>query len=303
MLRVFCFLLIFECVGAGTNVAIREQALKWFDIQKQLVIYSNELKASLKEKNKEDLEFFKLQHQIAAIYQAQKRYRLGFGTAILPTTNAVREYLRKKTFLQLKTKEIIPLYRAAANSHQLKCSSANMEKKIKQFHQLEALNSLHVKLFEEILQNSGKSLRQIDLSNKRDSVAIEKSKKLVSASKIKSLDGDLDWVSPVAGESEVKNKIISWRQLLDKSIVIAPGSGLVTFIGEFEGKNAVCISKSSGEYILVGISKVFVAVGDCVKQKDPIGIYETDTSEDLLELRLYKDGEQLEPKSYHIDNT
>lgn len=297
MLRILCIFLVYDCLAVP--VAIREQALKWFDIQKQFVSCSHELKISLKEQNKENLEFFKLQHQIAAIYQAQKRYKLGFGTAILPTTNAVREYLRKKTFLQLKTKEIIPIYRAVANSYQLKCTNAHVEKKIKQLKQFEALNILHAKLFEESLQNNSKQLLKFDKSKRVDSIAAV-SKKFLKSIKLKASDQDWNWSNPVAGTFEIRNNAVFWHSSLDKNIVLAPTGGVVTFVGEFESNTAIVISNHAYDYVLMGADKVLVTVGEFIKHKDPIGTYEAKTSEELLQLRLYKDYVQLDPSPYLV---
>ena len=148
---------------AVQHVAVRENALKWFAIQKQIFSCTKELHADMEQQKKENIEFFRLQYQLAAIYHAQKRYKLGFGAAMLPTTEAVREYLRKKTFLQIKTKEIIPIYHSIVTDYQAKAIGNQLHKKVKNLQQLEALNILHEKLFEEALHNNSKySLVAID---------------------------------------------------------------------------------------------------------------------------------------------
>ena len=90
--------------------------------------------------------------------------------------------------------------------------------------------------------------------------------------------------------------------ITDKTIVLSPAVGLVSFIGELEGKTAIVISNYACDYVLMGMNNLLVTVGEIIRHKDPVGIYEASTNDDLLQLRLYKNDVQLDPKPYQIDD-
>lgn len=281
---------------AVQHVAVREYALKWFGIQKQILFCTKELHADMEQQKKENTDFFRLQHQLVAIYHTQKRYKLGFGAAMLPATEAIREYLRKKTFLQIKTKEIIPIYRSMVTGYNAKAIGNQLHKKAKKLQQLESLNMLHEKLFEEALQNNSKlSLAVIDSKKTSDSwVEVAKTN---TVNKLETAYEGLSWSYPVAGDCIIKNKVVLW-QSLSKSIVMAPVSGEVTFIGLVSGKTCICIKQKEGACLIAGVNKVCVAVGESVTKKDPLGVFDSLATDGFLELRLFKDDIQLEPGYY-----
>lgn len=281
---------------AVQHIAVREHALKWFEIQKQILCCTKELHADMEQQKKENVEFFRLQHQLAAIYHTQKRYKLGFGAAMLPTTEAVREYLRKKTFLQIKTKEIIPIYRSMVAGYNTRSISNQLHKKTKNLQQLEALNMLHEKLFEEALQNNSKLILAV-IDDKKTSNSWHEVTKTNTVNKLQTFSDGLSWDDLAAGDHVIRNKAVLWQPLA-KAIVLAPISGEITFIGRVAGKTCVCIKQKDGACLISGINKVCVNVGDIVIKKDPLGVFDSLVTDDFLELRLFKDDIQLEPGYY-----
>ncbi len=289
------FSFLSSCI-AVQHFSVREHALKWFEIQKQIMFCTKELHAYMEQQKKDNTDFFRLQHQLVAIYHTQKRYKLGFGAAMLPATQSIREYLRKKTFLQIKTQEIIPIYRSMVADYKSKAIGSHLHKKAKNLQQLQALNVLNEKLFEELLQNNSmRSLVEIDFNQKSDSwLAVAK---LNHSTKLQNVHEGLSWIHPVIGDCLRKNKVILWNPL-SKAIVMAPVSGEITFIGLVLGKTCICIKQKEGACLIAGINKVCVAVGEHVTTKDPLGVFDSLATDDHLELRLFKGDIQLEPGYY-----
>ena len=139
-----------------SHTGLIEQAQKWQNVQQQLAILSIEYNRIKKNRDLDNQEFFNIQQQLGAIYLAQKRYRLGFGTALLPSKNAVINYVRKKTFLNLKTDQLLPIYKRYVKDYQKKYGSGEFDRLQKKVKHLEALNLLHMKLFEQQESEHGK---------------------------------------------------------------------------------------------------------------------------------------------------
>lgn len=278
------------------HTEVIDQAQKWHNIQQQLAIHYGQYYQMKHNKYLDNQDFFSIQQQLGAIYLAQKRYQLGFGTALLPSERAVRNYVRKKTFLNLKTKELVPLYKRYVQEYQKKYTSGEFERIQKLVKQLEALNVLHIKLFEQLEQEYGKK-HWIDIEKASEIKSIQQSvKNLPVSSTGKKLRHLLNWITPVAGLREDFSKAI-WKPLAG-AIVLSPDAGVVALIGRLNGSLAVFIKQDHFTYVIAGLNKCCVGIGDKLKQGEPIGFCHNQEP-NLVELHLWRDDIALDPEPYH----
>lgn len=290
------FIILISALRCEAHIEVIEQAQKWHNIQQQIVaLYSQYHKIS-DNRLRDNQEFFNIQQQLGAIYLAQKRYQLGFGTALLPSTKTVHNYVRKKTFLALKTKELMPLYKQYVSEYQKKYASGEFDRIQKLIKQLEALNVLHVKLFEQLEQEHGNT-RWIDISKIDDISSIESCiKKLPIGSIGKTSNHLLNWITPVAGVQESSPKML-WKPLAG-AIALSPDAGVVMSIGRLNDAIVVFIKQHHFTYVITGLSRCCVSIGDKLRQGEPLGFC---ASKDpcLIELQLWRDDIALDPAPYH----
>ncbi len=296
MLRFIFLIACFSALRCEVHTEVFNQAQKWHSIQQQLVILYGQHHQINGKKLHDNQEFFNIQQQLGAIYLAQKRYQLGFGTALLPSTKAVHNYVRKKTFLTLKTKELMPLYKKYVHEYQKKYANGEFERIQKFIKQLEALNVLHVKLFEELEQEHGKK-HWIDTSKIDDISSIQTCvKKLPVGIAGKKSNYLLNWITPVAGIKESSSKTI-WKPLAG-AIILCPDAGIVTSIGRLEGAIVIFIKQHHFTYVVTGLNRCCVNVGDKVRQGEPLGFC-ADENPCLVELQLWQEDIALDPEPYH----
>ncbi len=273
-----------------------DQAQKWNNIQQQLAILYNQFHKINDNRLRDNQEFFNIQQQLGAIYLTQKRYQLGFGTALLPSEKMVHNYVRKKTFLTLKTKELMPLYKKHVHEYQKKYASGEFERIQKFIKQLEALNVLHVKLFEQLKQEHGKT-HWIDMSKIDVIPSIEACVKKLPVGDIgKKSSHLLNWITPVAGIKEISSKML-WKPLAG-ALVLSPDAGIVTSIGRLEDAIVVFIKQHHFTYVVTGLNRCCVNVGDKLRQGEPLGFC-ADMDPCLVELQLWRDDVALDPDPYH----
>ncbi len=295
-MRYFLFIIFISTLKCEVHIELFDQAQKWHNIQQQLAMLYSQYHKINGNRLLDNQEFFNIQQQLGAIYLAQKRYQLGFGTALLPSTKAVHNYVRKKTFLTLKTKELMPLYKQYVLEYQKKYGRGEFERIQKSIKQLEALNVLHVKLFEQ-LQQEYKNIRWVDSSKMDDISSIEAHiKKLPIGEVGKKSSHLLNWITPVAGIQETSSKML-WKPLAG-SLVLSPDAGAVTSIGRLEGAIVVFIKQHHFTYIITGLNRCCVNIGDKLRQGEPLGFC-ADTDPCLVELQLWRDDIALDPDPYH----
>jgi hypothetical protein len=296
VLNVLFLFTCFSVLRCEVHTEVFEQVQKWNNIQQQLAILYSQHAQMNGDKAHDKQEFFNIQQQLGAIYLAQKRYQLGFGTAFLPSEKAVYNYVRKKTFLALKTKELVPLYKKYVQGYQKKYASGEFERIQKLIKQLEALNVLHGKLFEQHSQAYGIK-HWTDTPKIREISSIHHwVKKLPVGNASKKLSNLLNWVTPVAGIRESSSKTI-WRPLAG-AIVLCPDAGIVTLIGRLERDIVVFIKQHHFTYVVIGLNKCRVNVGDKLKQGEPLGFC-ADKDPRFVELQLWRDDITLDPEPYH----
>ncbi len=293
MLRLFALLLSFS--QAYPCEAI-DQALTWHIVQGQLMVQRLECTRLLAQKANDNKEFFNLQQQLVAIYLAQKRYQLGFGTAFMPTTKAVHNYVRKKTFLDLKTKELLPLYKKKVLEYQKRYTTGELERIQKNIIRLEALNLLHIKLFDQFNIESAKKA-WVDFAKILEIKSVEGCLKIlpvgIGAKKSTHL---LSWITPVAGIRD-KDKLQAW-QPLEGAVVLCPDDGVVAAINRFENAFVVFIKQHHFTYVVKGFNRCCVKVGDKLKQNEPLGMCAL-VNPTMVELQLWRDDIILDPQPYH----
>jgi hypothetical protein len=296
VLKYIILIIFISTLRCEVHIEVIEQAQKWHNIQQQLVaLYSQYHKIS-DNRLRDNQEFFNIQQQLGAIYFAQKRYQLGFGTALLPSTKAVHNYVRKKTFLTLKTKELMPLYKQYVLEYQKKYASGEFDRVQKFIKQLEALNVLHIKLFEQLEQEHG-NRHWVDISKIDDISSIESCiKKLPVDSIGKKSNHLLNWITPVAGIQESSSKML-WKPLAG-ALVLSPDVGIVTSIGRLNGAIVVFIKQHHFTYVITGLNRCCVSIGDKLKQGEPLGFCAS-TDPCLIELQLWRDDIALDPDPYH----
>lgn len=293
-----CLLLIIHIstLKCEVHTEIFDQAQKWHNIQQQLAILYSQYHKINSNRLRDNQEFFNIQQQLGAIYLAQKRYQLGFGTALLPSTKAVHNYVRKKTFLTLKTKELMPLYKQYVQEYQKKYTCGEFERIQKFIKQLEALNVLHIKLFEQLGQEH-KNIHWVDISKIEEIHSIEAYiKKLPVGGMGKKSSHLLNWITPVAGIQEASSKKL-WKPLAG-ALVLSPDTGTVTSIGRLEDAIVVFIKQHHFTYIVTGLNRCCVNIGDKLRQGEPLGFC-ADTDPCLVELQLWRDDIALDPDPYH----
>lgn len=296
MLKYFLLVILASTLRCEVHIEVIEQAQKWHNIQQQLVTLYTQFYKISDNRLRDNQEFFNIQQQLGAIYLAQKRYQLGFGTALLPSTKTVHNYVRKKTFLALKTKELMPLYKQYVLEYQKKYASGEFDRIQKFIKQLEALNVLHVKLFEQLGQEHG-NIHWIDISKIDDISSIEASiKKLPVGSIGKQSNHLLNWITPVAGIQENSSKM-SWKPL-PGALVLSPDIGIVMSVGRLNGAIVVFIKQHHFTYVIKGLNRCCVRVGDKLKQGEPLGFCDS-VDPCLLELQLWRDDIALDPDPYH----
>lgn len=295
MLNIVVLFFCFSGLHAETYNEIREQAQKWYQIQQQLAFFYNQCTRLHNDKLHSNQEFFNIQQQLGAIYFAQKRYQLGFGTALLPTERAVHNYVRKKTFLTLKTKELIPLYQKYVRDYQKKYGNVEFEKNQKLIKELESLNFMYAKLFEELKQNQ-KIKHWTDKSKIAEISSIRDFIRKFPTLKINKSNNLLNWITPVAGIRDLSTKT-TWIPL-EGGIILCPDSGTVAAINHFEGSIAVFIRQAHFTYVITGINQCCVDKGDKLKQGDPLGFC-ADKNPSVVELQLWRDDVMLDPDPYH----
>lgn len=287
MLIKLCFFTVFFC-KLHCSLAIKEQAETWINIQKQFYECSQNLEQKIAEKNKENSIFFDLQYQLAAIYFSNKRYNTGFGTSVFPSVASIRDFLKKKFFIQLKTKQILPLYQSKALEYQKHNLYLKIEKEMKNLTELHALNDLIYSLFEQYISQN-KLPKKI---NEETNLPIEKIVKNFCEEKIKNEKFNFNIIHPLVCEYKAReNKIVYYPGL--KSLIISPKSGKIKFLGNFENKLMICISENNQTCIIIGKIKPLVSLGDQVNQKQPIGIFEN--CEENFELQIYHNCQAIDP--------
>ncbi len=296
MLKVLFIFFCFFSLRCEVHREVIEQVQKWHNIQQQLAILYSQHTQINDNKAIADQEFFHIQQQLGAIYLAQKRYQLGFGTALLPSEKAVHNYVRKKTFLTLKTKELMPLYTKYAQEYQKKYASGDFERIQKLIKQLEALNVLHIKLFEQNSQSHGLKYWS-DTSKINEISSIQNCiKKLPVGTASNKPNHLLNWITPVAGIRENSLKII-WAPLAG-AIVLCPDNGTISTIGLLDGSIVVFIKQQHFTYVVTGLSKCLVNTGDKLTQGEPLGFC-AEENPCLVELQLWHDDVALDPEPYH----
>ena len=155
---------------------------------------------------------------------------------------------------------------------------------------------LHVKLFEQ-LQQEYKNIRWVDSSKMDDISSIEAHiKKLPIGEVGKKSSHLLNWITPVAGIQETSSKML-WKPLAG-SLVLSPDAGAVTSIGRLEGAIVVFIKQHHFTYIITGLNRCCVNIGDKLRQGEPLGFC-ADTDPCLVELQLWRDDIALDPDPYH----
>lgn len=294
MLNIIIFFSCFFTLHSEVHTEINEQAQKWYQIQQQLVTLYNQYARLNNDKLNSNQEFFNVQQQLGAIYFAQKRYQLGFGTALLPSEMAVHNYVRKKTFITLKTRELIPLYKKYAQEYQKKYANIEFEKNQKLIKELEALNILHLKLFEQLKQTQ--KLKY--WTNKPKVEDISSIQDWIKQLPTRNTNSNylLNWITPVAGIKESPSKTV-WSPL-ESAVILCPDAGIVTAIGRLESSIVVFIKQSHFTYVITGINQCCVNKGDKLKQGDVLGFC-ADKDPCLVELQLWRDDITLDPEPYH----
>ncbi len=293
-IKTFIAIIFFYSSLYSSDIVV--QSLTWQGIQKQLIIQRLEYAQLLSKKVADNKEFFNLQQQLGAIYLAQKRYSLGFGTAFMPSAQSVRNYVHKKTFLDLKTKELLPLYKKKVLEYQKRYTTGELERIQKNIKKLEALNLLHLKLFDHFCADIAKKT-WIDFSEITEIKSIEncvKALPLVGTSK-KSANL-LSWITPVAGISD--NQSLQTWQPIEGAIVLCPDNGLIAAIHYFENDLVVFIKQHHFTYVVKGFSRCCVKVGEKVKQGGPLGMCALENPQ-KIELQLWRDDIVLNPEPYH----
>lgn len=289
-------IILIAALRCEVHTELFDQAQKWHNIQQQLATLYNEYQKINSNRLLDNQEFFNIQQQLGAIYLAQKRYQLGFGTALLPSTKAVHNYVRKKTFLTLKTRELMPLYKQYVLDYQKKYACGEFERIQKFIKQLEALNVLHLKLFEQ-LEQEHKNIHWVDNSKIDEISSIEAHiKKLPEGGIGKKTNHLLNWITPVAGIQETPSKM-TWKPLAG-ALVLSPDVGTVTSIGRLEGAIVVFIKQHHFTYIVAGLNRCCVNIGDKLRQGEPLGFCAA-TDPCLVELQLWRDDIALDPQPYH----
>jgi hypothetical protein len=292
VLKLFC-LLSFSWVYA-TEIVV--QALTWQGVQQQLITQRIDCEQLIAKKTTDNKEFFNLQQQLGAIYLAQKRYQLGFGTAFMPSEKAVHNYVRKKTFLDLKTKELLPLYKKKVLEYQKRYTTGELERIHKNLKKLEALNLLHIKLFDQLnIEPAKKSW--MELSTIIEIKSLEDHLKTLPLGAIPKKSANLlSWIPPVAGTSDNQNLHIC--QPIEGAVVLCPDDGVVAAINRFENTFVVFIKQYRFTYAVKGFAHCCVKVGDKLKQGEPLGICAL-KNPPMVELQLWRDDIALDPLPYH----
>jgi hypothetical protein len=290
VLKILISLLTFLWLHASTDVVT--QALTWQGVQRELLMQRLELKKLISQKNKDNKEFFNLQQQLVAIYLAQKRYKLGFGTAFMPTEKAMHSYVHKKTFLDLKTKELLPLYKKLVIDYQKKYTTGEIENIKKNINQQEALNLLHTDLFNQSNPDSTKEFSKIVTIT-----SIENFIKSMPVALINKKNNELlSWITPVAGIRDNDN-LQCW-QPIDGAVVLCPDNGTVAAIHSFKNAFIIFIKQGHFTYVVNGLNSCCVKVGDILKQGHPLGMCSNNNAT-VIELQLWRDDVKLDPEPYH----
>lgn len=279
MLKAICLFLCCIKLLNAKPYDVSDQVKVWLDIQKQFYECSREIEQDLQKKTKENSDFFKLQYQMAAIYFANKRYSHGFGTAIIPKLSDMRYYLRNKIFLELKTKEIVPLFKERNIEYQQNNFSSIIEKKMKNLIHLNALNDLQYRIFEQKADDlmAGESCENINLSFEELLSVVTDDRGIYN--------NFLSLSYPVAGAFKAeKHKLVFYPALC--SLVLSPQSGKVIFVGKCNGKKTICITNNSCVCILIGFTKGLVETGQKIHKNESIAIFET--LEKKLEMLVYQ---------------
>lgn len=296
MLKSIVFIFCLSALYCEVHKKVIEQALEWHSIQQDLndaYIKYNEIQGN---RDQDDQEFFSIQQQLAAIYLAQKRYQLGFGTAMMPSKNALHNYVRKKTFLNLKTKELLPLYKNHLIAYQKKYGSEKFILLQKNITRLEELNLKHTKVFKELEERFNIDERK----SKKPIVEVTSIETVLSGiaatKKINRANKNLSWINPVAGIKVNTNEAV-WKPLAG-AIVVCPDQGTVVAIAKLKESYAVFVMQDDFVYVLNGIKSCCVREGDKLEQGSPVGfISEEDPC--LFELSLWRENIPLDPMPYH----
>ena len=148
----------------------------------------------------------------------------------MPSEKSVLNYIHKKTFLDLKAKELLPLYKQKVLEYQKRYTTSDFERIKKDLKKFESLNLLHVKLFDQYCVTSKKSLVTSSDVTEINSIAKCIKSLLLSDTGKKPTDL-LSWINPVAGESYDKNQI--WLPL-EGAVVLCPDNSVVVAIHSFE---------------------------------------------------------------------
>lgn len=293
-MKLCILLLFFQACTFSSEVVV--QAVTWHGIQTQLMLKRLQCAQLISKKTADNKEFFNLQQQLVAIYLAQKRYQLGFGTAFIPSEKVVQNYVRKKTFLDLKTKELLPLYKKKVLEYQKLYTTGELERIQKNLKELEALNLLHVELFSQL--NIGYDKKSwVDLFEISEIFSIKDCVRSLQVSSFtKKSNRLLSWITPVAGIVDNHNQQV-W-QPLEGAVVLCPDDGVIAAVHRFEKVFVVFIKQRHFTYVINGFNRCCVKVGDKLKQGEPLGVCALKNPPNV-ELQLWQDDIILNPEPYH----
>ncbi|MCE2715798.1 MAG: hypothetical protein ACK4V2_01710 [Pseudomonadota bacterium] len=293
MLRIFFIFIIFSSLHSQINNDTNIRAQNWHYIQQQIVSIQQEYTNFQNDKTINNQEFFNTQQQLGALYFSQRRYNLGFGTSLLPSECAVHNYVRKKTFLILKLKELMPIYKKYAEKYKEKYAKLNTSSNRKKIKELEKLNDLYLKSFDDFkLMNRN----PINIMTAEKISSLQKSIKNQPFRTIKKSSSLLSWITPVAGIKQSQDFTI-WSPL-ENAVILCPDSGIVTLIGVLGNSLVVFIKQNHFTYIITGINECYIKKGDMVKQGDILGFC-AKKNPALVELQLWRDDTLLDPSPYH----
>lgn len=293
MLKLFICSITTLPLFCHLNNEIKIQAQNWHYIQQQLAYFYEQYAHLQTDKQKNNQEFFNIQQQLGALYFAQKRYHAGYGTALFPSECAVHNYVRKKTFITLKLKELLPLYKNHALEYQKKYAPLEKFDHQKQIEELEERHSFYLKKFKEI-KAKHKISTEIKAIEKVSSIHAWVKKQPFH--KIQKSSRFLNWITPVAGIKPSSSQA-TWSPL-ENAVILCPDIGVVTAIGELSHSIAICIKQNHFTYVISGISQCCVNKGDTLKQGDLIG-FSAAHNPALVELQLWRDDIILDPSPYY----
>jgi hypothetical protein len=180
--------------------------------------------------------------------------------------------------------------------YQKRYTTGEIERIQKNIKKLEALNLLHLKLFDQFCANTAKKT-WVNYSEITEIKSIESCVKTLplGASSKKSANL-LNWITPVAGITD--NQSPQTWQPIEGAIVLCPDTGSIAAIHYFENDLVIFIKQHHFTYVVKGLSRCCVKVGEKVKQGEPLGICALENPQ-KIELQLWRDDIVLNPEPYH----